>query len=254
MPDPAAVARRVLGSKEVSGIPALSLQAIARSEGMKSRTDDFPDAWEGALISIGAKRFILVNARIGNQNRQRFTFAHELGHHFLGHPLGILPDGQTGIRCTPEDIQGGKKPREVEANHFAVELLMPEERFSLDMAGAPIDFTLIGSLSNQYMVSKQACGYRIAALTKSPCIIARSQNGKILDATASRSARGHLRHLDGLPSGTDAWEAAQSRRTSGGFVPCDAQKWLLRDIPVNTLYECTHVHTESGMAMTILKW
>ena len=254
MPDAAVVARRVLGSKEVSDIPALSLQSIARSEGIKSRMDAFPDAWEGALISIGAKRFILVNTRIDNQDRHRFTFAHELGHHFLGHPLSILPDGQTGIQCTPEDIQGSKKPREVEANQFAEELLMPEDRFSLDMAGAPIDFALIGSLSKQYMVSKQACGYRIAALTKNPCIIVRSQNGNILDSTTSRSARGHLRHLVMLPSGSDAWEAAQNKRTSGGFVKCDARKWMLRDIPTNTLYECTHVHAESGMAMTILKW
>jgi Zn-dependent peptidase ImmA (M78 family) len=48
---------------------------------------------------------------------QRFTAAHELGHHILGH-AGSLDDGDT-IEGAPQD------PREVAAQTFAASLLMP---------------------------------------------------------------------------------------------------------------------------------
>lgn len=255
MNDPIATAKRVLETMSITGIPAESLKEIARREGIKCKFENFPEdaGLEGLLVSKGGKWAIVVNTCIDNPGKHNFTFAHELGHYFLKHPLGLHKDGQDMIRCSPEDIKQERSPQEAEANRFAVELLMPEERFRLSMAGAPIDFDLIASLSTRYMVSKHACSNRIISLTKSPCIIIRTNNGNIQGYTASRSARGFLQNLKRIPNGTAADKAIQDKKGQDIFVECDAHAWLSRDIP-GKLYECTHVHADSATAMTILKW
>ena len=49
--------------------------------------------------------------------RQRFTLAHELGHHWIGH--GAMVDEAATI------FGSGRDPREIEANAFAAEFLLP---------------------------------------------------------------------------------------------------------------------------------
>jgi Zn-dependent peptidase ImmA (M78 family) len=255
MNDSVVRARRVLESKRIIGIPAMSLAAIAESEGIRFKISDYPnDAWDGALIFSGMKRAILVNTHAGNLGKNNFTFAHELGHYFLDHKPNFNQDGQLSIRCTASDIGNEQKTNEVEANRFAVELLMPESRFRLDMTGAPIDFSLIDNLAKQYMVSKHACGNRILNLTQSPCIIIRSCDERIVGFVASRAAKGFLKRLEAIPADTAALTAISRNWGEKGFLPCASNKWFTRTIPGGVIYECTHVHVESGRAMTILKW
>lgn len=256
MEDPAAAsAKRVLECNKISGIPALSLKDIAVAEGIRYKFNDYPDDhWDGALFFKKRRRAILINTRIAAVERHIFTFAHELGYHFLEHKPAVLEGGSFGFRCTLTDIGKGRRSQEAEANYFAAELLMPELRFRLDMAGAPVDFDLIGNLAKHYMVSKYACSIRIAGLTPQPCIILHSEHGHLVSCTVSRSAKGALKKLDVIPEETAAGDAIRKKRGHVGFLDCDARKWLDRDIPGNRLYECTHCHGDSGMAMTILKW
>lgn len=247
-------AKHVLETKKVSSIPVLALKAIAESEGIPYRFNEYPDTWDGTLLFKGQQRAILINTRINSTERHNFTFAHELGHHFLKHPPTYHSNGESGIRCSTGNIENESKPREVQANQFAVELLMPEAQFRPGIAGAPIDFTLIGSLAHQFMVSKQACSYRIVALTQNPCIIIRSKDGRVIGSTTSRSARGHLQQLESIPKDTAAHTAIQQKWGHDDFEECDASKWLARTIPGNKLVECTHCQKGSGFAMTILKW
>jgi Zn-dependent peptidase ImmA (M78 family) len=256
MNEPITKAKWVLETKGVIDIPALSLGTIADSENIKYQYGDFSDdPWlDGLLLYKGEKRIILVNTHRGNLGKHHFTFAHELGHYFMNHPPSFSQNGQSGFRCTSDDIQKEQKPREIEANRFAAELLMPESRFRLDMAGAPIDFGLIDSLSKQYMVSKHACSNRILGLTQAPCIIIRTSGLEVISFAASRAARGFLRHLSIIPENTAAQTAIIQKRWHDDFTSCPVEKWLARTIPGKDIYECTHIHSESGMAMTILKW
>lgn len=256
MSDPVVEAKRLLKSKNISDTPALSLEEIARQEGINVLFDDFPDdPWlDGMLLFKGTKRAIIVNTHIGLTGKHNFTFAHELGHHFLKHSPTFYNDEQSGIRCSAADIEKEQKPHEAQANQFAVELLMPEDRFRLDMAGAPIDFPLITGLANRYMVSKHACSNRIVALTKKSCIIIRTKNGQVTSMTASRSARGFPKKLAHIPPKTAAFTAIQKKWGHNDFIECNAREWLQRDIPTNKLLECTHCHKASNTAMTLLKW
>ena len=256
MIDPVAKAKWVLKMKGISDIPALSLGEIAKQEDIKYCYCDFPDdpLLDGILLYKGSKRAIVVNTCIGNTGKHHFTFAHELGHYFLEHPPSHYKDGQPGFRCTSDDIKKAHKPREAEANSFAVELLMPRDRFHLDMIGAPLDFGLINGLSNRYMVSKHACSNRILDLTHSPSIVIRTKSNQITGWSTSRAAKGYLRRMDVIPEDTYAHWAIIKKSGHDDFIDCDAGKWLVRAVPSLKVYECTHVHTESGHAMTILKW
>lgn len=87
--------------------------------------------------------------------RQRFTIAHELGHHVLNHGVGdrVAPANFT---MTSSD------PKEVAANQFAAELLMPG-----NFVRAVVEVQKIRSLKELakiFNVSTAAMGYRLREL------------------------------------------------------------------------------------------
>ena len=258
MSSPEATAKWVLetmGIARAGDIPAARLAEIADREGLKSLHKDYPmDSWDGMLLFTDRPRAILVNTYRGNSGRHHFTFAHELGHYFMGHEPSFSGNGQRGFRCTVENGEKAKPRAETEANRFAVELLMPEDQFRLDMSGAPIDFVLIGSLASKYLVSKHASSNRILSLTHTPCVIVRTRGTKIDGWTESRSARGFFRPMGTVPEGTTAHHVITYKRWQKDFEACDASLWLRCAVPSSTVFECTHSDYESGVAMTILRW
>ena len=256
MNDPIAKAMWVIETFQITDIPALSLKKIAEKESIICRFIDFPDdTWlAGMLLYKRQKRKIIVNTHIPSPGRHNFTFAHELGHYFMKHPPGLFFDGQSGFKCTGDDIEKEQKPRETEANKFAAELLMPENRFKFDMIGADIDFTLINSLSNLYMVSKHACSNRILFFTTTPCIIIRTRGQMITGYCESCAARGFLKKMNTVPDDTFAYNVITNQQWQYDFIKSNSENWLIRAIPGNKVYECTHFSKESSTAMTILKW
>jgi Zn-dependent peptidase ImmA (M78 family) len=62
------------------------------------------------------------------QSQQRFTAAHELGHHYLGHNPSL--DDESILRRAPFQARAGDDPQEVEAEAFAALFLLP--RWLLD--------------------------------------------------------------------------------------------------------------------------
>ena len=77
--------------------------------------------------------------------RQRFTIAHEIGHIMLKHSV---KDHIYNINS--------QDPIEIEANMFAVELLMPYKWFKSD------NLLTVDQLSRKYWVSREAAGWRLA--------------------------------------------------------------------------------------------
>jgi len=255
MADPISKAQQVLAKNQIDGIPALSLQDIADTEGIKFKFADYPDnSWDGTLLFKGEKRAILVNTHKGLIGRHNFTFAHELGHYFLGHQPDYTQGGQSAIECTASDMTDNSHPKEVDANKFAQELLMPADQFRYDMIGSTLDFTLIGNMANRYMVSKQACSYRIVGLTQMPCIIIFTKGICVTSIASSIAAKNYIQRLKNIPCDTAAFSAIFNKRRHENFTACDSSKWLCRDAPGGEIYECTHVHRDSGSAMTIIKW
>lgn len=75
--------------------------------------------------------------------RKRFAIAHEVGHYFLDH---ITPNHVSNLNSDD--------PKEIEANIFAAELLMPYEWLKKDISWN----SKIPDLAKKYWVSQEAMG------------------------------------------------------------------------------------------------
>jgi len=254
--DPAAKSIQVLESMGIADSPATHLDEIAKSQNIRVGKQSLPDDPDlsGLLLFREEKRAILINTYIQNAGRINFTFAHELGHHFLQHTPTYYLDGRQGFRCTQEDVQNGVRPKEAEANCFASSLLMPEDQFRLAMAGSALDYTLIANLARQFRVSKHACCNRLLEFTREPYIVIRSKGYEITEIRASAAARRKLPFLKSIPAGTHAHEAITENKNQNAFDESDAAKWLPSTSLSLHLYECTHGSWPDNVSMTILRW
>lgn len=117
-----------------------SLSDIAKENEIQVYTLDLNDvSWDNISWAIfksdDGKYKIYINSS-DTPNRQRFTLAHELGHYYLHkntlEELNGMIDKQSPYLFRSTDIYDqlttDKRIMEEEANLFAAELLMPEEK------------------------------------------------------------------------------------------------------------------------------
>ena len=149
------------------GMPPVSVEAVAESLGVAIQRVDLKDNLSGFSYPKGPRRTIGVNLRHATV-RQRFTVAHELGH-LLMHTQDLHYDRAFSMQFRSEISSTGTDPKEVAANAFAAELLMPEaflkrdlrEFGSFDIENDP---RVLDELADRYDVSKQAMVVRLANL------------------------------------------------------------------------------------------
>jgi Zn-dependent peptidase ImmA (M78 family) len=116
-------AKRAREAREALGIDAAEpltclLSVVEQAAGIPVIVRPLPGRIAGCLWHDGATRLIHVNG-LQALARQRFTLAHELGHVRCGHDGALVVDD-------PETIGGATAdPREMEANAFAAEFLVP---------------------------------------------------------------------------------------------------------------------------------
>ena len=125
-----------------------------------------------ALQKDGVK-YIGVNVN-ESEPRKRFTVGHELGHLFLHRETDINYD-QGGLMMLRDDNSStGDDIKEVEANRFAAELLMPEDLLTQDInemknsnsfdMDSDEYINTISLLAKKYDVSTQAMNIRLSSL------------------------------------------------------------------------------------------
>ena len=105
-----------------------------------------------------------------SKTRQRFTIAHELGHLLLHADDEFHIDEKRPLARRDAISSQAVDPREIEANQFAAELLMPESlvRASVDeLVEDDPDVTVedaIDALARTYRVSTLAMTHRLSSL------------------------------------------------------------------------------------------
>jgi Zn-dependent peptidase ImmA (M78 family) len=151
-------------------------RVIAERYGITVRESELDDKLSGFLIRDEEGRaFIGVNQSNG-EARKRFTTAHELGHFFLhDHTTPFIDDLTGRFKVLPRDeVSGeGTDVREIEANRFAAEILMPETMLREDIEGhGHVDLfhddddpeSVIKTLAEKYGVSVRAMTIRLERL------------------------------------------------------------------------------------------
>lgn len=107
-----------------------------------------------------------------HKHRQNFTIAHEIGHFVLHNvqELHVDVDNVDKMYFRDEKSSLATNLKEIQANKFAAELLMPTEMLKTDLrnmiAHSKMDNSdsIIASLADKYEVSKQAMLIRIGSL------------------------------------------------------------------------------------------
>lgn len=161
-------AEMVLQKMGIKSLP-VPVEEIANRLGVTLSYEPFEgkDEISGVLLRDGNRIVIGINSAHAN-SRQRFSVAHELGHLRMHHG-DFFVDKTVRLNRNKRSSMA-IDPKEIEANGFAAELLMPEELLKVAVkkrlnkkADIPIE-ELIDDLANECQVSRQAMEYRLMNL------------------------------------------------------------------------------------------
>ena len=142
------------------------VEKIAKWYGAQVKFSPLDEELSGMLYIKDSMPIIGVNSQ-HHPNRQRFTIAHELGHLIL-HKRQLLNqvhiDKKFPALMRDVDASAGIDLIEIQANHFAAELLMPTDIIRKELHKRKFyidDEQPIKQLAKKFRVSKQALEYRL---------------------------------------------------------------------------------------------
>ena len=159
-------AQRVLRDYGVKTVP-VPVDRIIKSKGIALEYAPLEDELSGMAYIKDGVAIIGLNA-LHHPNRQRFSAAHELGHHELHADIlesKVHVDKGFLVLLRDDVSSRGVDDREIEANAFASELLMPSEfiRGVLSERGLDIeDDEGVEALAKKFRVSAAAMRYRLS--------------------------------------------------------------------------------------------
>jgi Zn-dependent peptidase ImmA (M78 family) len=141
--------------------PPVDLDMVAKKLGIDICRESFVEEIDGFYMRIpGAPPVIAINSSyIKPQGRQRFTLAHEIGHHLLTHRL-------TSSKLFFFDVVDTRRTMvEKACDRFAALLLMPEDitRRWFDQLAANAEHR-VSIMSDRFGVSVQAMKVRLKEL------------------------------------------------------------------------------------------
>jgi Zn-dependent peptidase ImmA (M78 family) len=185
-------ARADLGYTREGPLPDL-LEAIEERGGANVVVLDLPQGVAGAYVARESCPLLFVN---GHQalSRQRFTLAHEFGHHRMAHASVV--DEQRAISGQLHD------PHEVRANAFAAEFLMPRDAVTAwgrERVSGAVSLEQVVLLACEYGVSAQAARYAL----QNADVLTDSRRAKQLDEEIAAELHVELAQRLGLQSQHD---------------------------------------------------
>ena len=183
------------------GITNLPVDPFAIAEGLDIMVEGKPeetDGVSGMLLRHGNSFGIVYATHIPSKGFQRFSVSHELGHFLLpGHPEQVLKNGVHVSRAGFITAD----PYELEADHFAAGLLMPETSFNKEMNRFDPGMDAIETVAELCLTSRTATAIRFAELSDAAVAVIVSTGG-VIDYCFLSEAMKSLPKLDWLRKGT----------------------------------------------------
>ncbi|MCK4664182.1 MAG: ImmA/IrrE family metallo-endopeptidase [Bacteroidales bacterium] len=160
---------------------AIDLERIVDDEGILVHYDDYENAFDGMFVIDGGKHHIHLNTARGNykqSGRGRFSLAHELGHYLIDEHHTDIRTGK--LKPHPSFLKNSQIDiYEAEADHFAANLLMPEEKFYNACGGRKFNWNLIEDLARKFKSSKFATLLRFTNIIRHEIFIIGSEKSII---------------------------------------------------------------------------
>lgn len=156
--------------------PALPVQPelILKDQGISLSFNHYGDAFDGLLEHRSGSFHVYCNLeRVDSPTspRSRFTLGHELGHFFIDEHRNALLAGNDPHYSQAEFAS--VNPVEVEADHFASSLLLPEHRFIPEADRVPATLAGVVRLADRFGTSITSTAIRYAKLGIKPCAVIR---------------------------------------------------------------------------------
>jgi Zn-dependent peptidase ImmA (M78 family) len=221
---PSELASHLLDRLGTRGRP--DLFHIAERIGLRIQEVD-AEGFEGSLVRAldGPKGIVVLKQSIRENSRKRFTIAHEIGHY-------LIPGHRTLENvCTSDMVESWRKGLgrpELEANEFAVELLLPARLVREPLRLNDPSLHTISEVAGQFETSLTATTLRFIGLTDLPCVAIWS---------AERTAKWY-RRSEGFPlylskealpcDGSFAYRLFQGGSAPNDFAEVSPESWLDR--------------------------
>jgi len=144
---------------------------IAGSKGITLSYGDYGSAFDGMLEYRAGRFHIYCNTALTGapeSPRARFTVAHELGHYYLDEHRNALVSRRVAPHPSHCDFESPLLA-ELEADHFAANLLMPDRRFRRSVAGLGMGFGAVLALTASYGTSLTSAAVRYVSVNAEPC-------------------------------------------------------------------------------------
>ncbi len=188
----AGAAERVIQEHNIRALPVQPIE-IAERVGIEVVAKPASDSGvSGMLIKVGDDFCIAYATHIGSPGFRRFSIAHELGHYFLeGHIDAVFVEGS--VHESRAGFLSGIQ-YEIEADHFAARLLMPNALFSAALRRAGEGLAAVESLASLCETSLPATAIRYAECTREPVAVIVA-TGASIDFCALSPP---LREMDGI--------------------------------------------------------
>lgn len=177
------------------GIQAYPVDPVSIAEHLGFPVDEvpgFPPQCYGALSIIDGKFRILVSDRCPSPGHRRFTISHEVGHAAIeGHTDAMrwIDQAGTQVALSEGHYRSRKDPVEVEADHFASELLLPEHWVRPLVDGLPVGLESIRYLADRFGASLPCAAVRYAQLSAAPVAVVLARGDSIEWVSASREVQ-----------------------------------------------------------------
>lgn len=156
-PELATAARQILDGH---GFDADMASAIEAAFNIHVVAERFGAGFDGLSWHTDDSRIIIINTDVV-WSRQRFTIAHELGHHLAGDvdDVGLVKDLNVMAGAS-----GPARIAEMRANAFAAALLMPADAVRAECPGGTVSTTRFASMVGKFQVSSDALAWRLKSL------------------------------------------------------------------------------------------
>jgi len=147
--------------------PPVPIERLAQLVNATIRYEPFAGQLYGMVHRNSDETAVIGVNSLDAPNRQRFTIAHEIGHLLLHKDETFHVDEKSPIGLRNDKSSMATDEKEIEANQFAAELLMPRDFLDKDLGGLPDGIEAdeaINKLAQRYQVSVQAMTVRLTAL------------------------------------------------------------------------------------------
>lgn len=206
----------------------LTLKEIAYASNAFVKKSDLGGS-QGRILMNGDNAIITIDSKIELESKINFILAHEIGHLILH--KNITPLFSDTNKTLSEWFEKGK--HEIEANHFASELLMPSELFKSMVKGKKMSLDLIRDTSVFFGTSQTATLLKYKDLGDFAISIIYMENGIV--KWKSESTDFPLKFLQNgskAPNGSVAGDFFNGQGLEEEPVLVEALEWFPEDFEI----------------------